>query len=443
MRSIAIIWIAAFLPVAAQKTLSLEQAVAYALENQAKVKTTELDLKIGQAKIRENIATGLPQIDGSGGYTYNIQSPEFVFPDFINGNPNQFITIPAAPLNQASLGLSASMLLFNGQYFVGIATAKQFLELTRAQHEMTERDVRLQVTKSVYLVLMAQESVATLDSSLVLMEKTLNELRITQIQGFAELLDVQQLELMFNNTQNLRVQAANGQTLALAGLKYQMGWPLMQELTLAETLGDFVKPLEWESLVASLPDSISVQERREYDLISRQVVINDFQIKLQKAEALPTLSSSLNYQHNFFNSERFLLGSGTQRANGGLAFGMRLSVPIFSSWNRMYKLKQYQLEKKKTEIQRGDLGQALQLEYQSSSNAYKEAVLRYTTQQKNLNLAREVRRVNTIKFKEGLINSLTLTQIERQFYEAQQGYFQALFDVLSRKADVLKSMEKF
>ena len=124
-------------------------------------------------------------------------------------------------------------------------------------------------------------------------------------------------------------------------------------------------------------------------------------------------------------------------------FGMRLSVPIFSSWNRMYKLKQYQLEKKKTEIQRGDLGQALQLEYQSSSNAYKEAVLRYTTQQKNLNLAREVRRVNTIKFKEGLINSLTLTQIERQFYEAQQGYFQALFDVLSRKADVLKSMEKF
>jgi len=58
-------------------------------------------------------------------------------------------------------------------------------------------------------------------------------------------------------------------------------------------------------------------------------------------------------------------------------------------------------------------------------------------------LAREVRRVNTIKFKEGLINSLTLTQIERQFYEAQQGYFQALFDVLSRKADVLKSMEKF
>jgi outer membrane protein TolC len=443
MRSILFIWFAGILPVLAQKTLSLEQAVAYALEHQARVKTTALDLKIGQAKIRENIATGLPQIDGSGGYTYNIQSPEFVFPDFINGNPNQFITIPAAPLNQASLGLNASMLLFNGQYFVGIATAKQFLELTRAQHEMTERDVRLQVTKSVYLVLMAQESVATLDSSLVLMEKTLEEVRATQAQGFAEMLDVQQLELMFNNTQNLRVQAANGLTLALAGLKYQMGWPLMQEMALTETLADFVAPADWESVLASLPDSIAVGERKEYDLMSRQLIINDYQVKLQKAEALPTLVSSLSYQRNFFNSDRFLLGSGTQGAHGGLAFGMRLSVPIFSSWNRMYKLKQYQLEKKKTEIQRADLGQALQLEYQSSANAYKEAVLRYKTQQKNLNLAREVRRVNNIKFREGLINSLTLTQIERQFYEAQQGYFQALFDVLSRKADVLKSMEKF
>ena len=282
MRSILFIWIAAVLPIAAQKTLSLEQAVAYALEHQARVKTTELDMKIGQAKVRENVATGLPQLDGNGGYTYNIQSPEFVFPDFINGNPNQFITIPAAPLNQASLGLNASMLLFNGQYFVGIATAKQFLELTKAQHEMTERDVRLQVTKSVYLALMAQESVSTLDSSLVLMEKTLNELRATQAQGFAELLDVQQLELMYNNTQNLRVQAANGLVLAFAGLKYQMGWPLMQELSLAETLADFVKPSEWESLMASLPDSISVVERKEYDLMSRQLIINDFQIKLQK-----------------------------------------------------------------------------------------------------------------------------------------------------------------
>jgi len=443
MRSIFFIWIAGIIPVLAQKTISLEQAVAYALENQAKVKSTRLDLEIGKAKVRENVATGLPQLDGNGGYTYNIQSPEFVFPDFINGNPDQFITIPAAPLNQASLGLNASMLLFNGQYFVGIAIAKQFLELTKAQNQMTERDVRLQVTKSFYLVLMAQESVATLDSSLVLMEKTLNELRATQAQGFAELLDVQQLELMLNNTQNLRVQAANGLYLALAGLKYQMGWPLMQELALSESLTDFVKPADWESFSASLPDSISVTERKEYDLMSRQLEINDYQIKLQKAEALPTLSSSLNYQRNFFNSERFLLGNGTQGANGGLTFGMRLSVPIFSSWNRMYKLKQYQLQKKKTEIQRGDLGQALQFEYQSSSNAFKEAVLRFKTQFKNLNLAREVRRVNTIKFKEGLINSLTLTQIERQFYEAQQGYFQALFDVLSRKADVLKSMEKF
>jgi outer membrane protein TolC len=443
MRTILLFWAASLIGLSAQQTLNLEQAVAYALEHQAKVKTTELDMKIGQAKVRENVATGLPQLDGSGGYTYNIQSPEFVFPDFINGNPNQFITIPAAPLNQASLGLNASMLLFNGQYFVGIATAKQFLELTKAQHELVERDVRLQVTKSYFLALMAEESVATLDSSLKLMEKTLSEIRATQAQGFAEILDVQQLELMYNNTQNLRVQAGNGLTLALAGLKYQMGWPLMQDLALAESLSDFIQPSEWDNLVQSLPDSIATNSRKEFDLISRQLIINDYQIKLQKAEAMPTLVSNLSYQHNFFNSERFLLGEGTQRANGGLAFGLRLSVPIFSSWNRMYKLKQYQLEKKKTEIQRGDLSQALQLEYQSCSSALKEAVLRFKTQQKNLNLAREVRRVNGIKFKEGLINSLTLTQIERQFYEAQQGYFQTLFDVLSRKADLLKSMEKF
>lgn len=82
MRTILLFWAASLIGLSAQQTLNLEQAVAYALEHQAKVKTTELDMKIGQAKVRENVATGLPQLDGSGGYTYNIQSPEFVFPDY-------------------------------------------------------------------------------------------------------------------------------------------------------------------------------------------------------------------------------------------------------------------------------------------------------------------------------------------------------------------------
>jgi outer membrane protein TolC len=427
----------------AQQQFSLQDAYTYALKHNANALNAGTEVEIGKQRITENVATGLPQISANANYSYNIESPVFIFPDFINGNPDQFTTIPAAPLNQAVIGVNGSMLLFNGQYFIGIATAKQFLELTRSQKAQTERDVRFQVAQTYFLCLVSEASIRTLDSSLQVLENNVEETKALYTQGFAEDLDVEQLELILANTKDARIQADNARKLAYATLKFQMGFPAQEEISLTESLESLLNQGGFSGLVPGLKDTFEVKQRLEYQIMNQQLAINEYQIKLQKAEALPSLSTSLGYQYNLFNNDRFLVGSGTVGAQGGLVWGLNLQVPIFSSWNRMSKLKQLQLEREKVLRQQAYLEQGLQVEYLNARNQVMDNFQRYQNRERGFELAKKIRRVNGLKYKEGLITSLELSQSEQQLFEAQQSYYQALFDLLNSKAALDKAMGTF
>ncbi len=65
------------------------------------------------------------------------------------------------------------------------------------------------------------------------------------------------------------------------------------------------------------------------------------------------------------------------------------------------------------------------------------------TAKANFELAGEIIRINNIKYKEGLISSLDLSQAESQYFDAQQKYFQAIYELLNSKIALDKSMSQF
>jgi len=64
-------------PVAAQQvvSLSLSEAVDYAVENNPTTKNARLELLISKATIKETTARGLPQINGAYNLDYNPKIP--------------------------------------------------------------------------------------------------------------------------------------------------------------------------------------------------------------------------------------------------------------------------------------------------------------------------------------------------------------------------------
>src|SRR5690349_17738523 len=105
------------------KSFSLDQAIAYAMNNHANSKNADLDITKGKHFVTEQIAMGLPQINGNIDYLYYIKPAVFVLPGSFfppPTDPNSFVSIPASPLNTMNMSVTAAMPVVNGQYFIGI-----------------------------------------------------------------------------------------------------------------------------------------------------------------------------------------------------------------------------------------------------------------------------------------------------------------------------------
>lgn len=427
-------------------TFSLQEAIQYALENNVNSINASKDIEKGRHLINENIGSGLVQINGNAQYNYNIKPPVFIFPNVLGPNPDptQFVAIDAAPLNSMNASVTASMLVVNGQYFIGIQTAKTFLELTKQQKIKTDRDVKEQVYKSYYLVLIATESERILDSSLKIVNRSVFETEQLHKEGLIEELDVEQLKLIQFNTQDAYNQIKQSKELALMSLKFHMGYPLEKVIQLTDNLENLIRSAQFEGLISTLTDSIDVRSNIDYKLISQKLLIDKKQIQLQRAAAFPSLSTFFTVGGNFFNNERWLfLGNGTTSNLNGVIWGFQLNVPIFSSWSRVSKLQQLKIEMQKTQNLQRNVERGLLLGYSNAKTQVTNNYKRYLTAKKAFDLAEKIRHVNNIKYREGLISSLNLSQSEQQYFESQQKYFQAVFELLNAKIELDKSMNKF
>lgn len=427
-------------------SFSLEEAIEFALQNNVNSINASKDIEKGRHLINENIGSGLVQINGNAQYNYNIKPPVFIFPNVLgpNPNPDEFVAIDAAPLNSMTASLTASMLVVSGQYFIGIQTAKTFLELTKQQKAKTDREVKEQVYKSYYLVLIAGESERILDSSLKIVNRSVFETEQLYKEGLIEELDVEQLKLIQYNTQDAYNQIKQSKELAIMALKFQMGYSLEKEIQLTDKFDNLIQNSQFEGLVSTLTDSVDVRSNIDYKMISQKLLIDKKQIQLQKAAAYPSLSTFFTVGGNFFNNQRWLfLGDGTSSNLNGVIWGFQMNVPVFSSWSRVSKLKQLKIEMQKTQNLQRNVERGLQLGYRNAKTQVTDNFKRYLTAKKSFELAEKIRRVNSIKYREGLISSLNLSQSEQQYFENQQKYFQAVFELLNAKIELDKSMNKF
>jgi outer membrane protein len=69
---------------AANRYFNLNDCINYAYEHQTSLLNADLDRKIAEAKVKETIGIGLPQISGSANLQDYIQTPKTVIGDFIS-----------------------------------------------------------------------------------------------------------------------------------------------------------------------------------------------------------------------------------------------------------------------------------------------------------------------------------------------------------------------
>jgi len=173
---------------------SLVEAQKFAVDNNYDTLKSQMDVTVTEKKIRETVGAGLPQISTSLGYTNNIELVTMLIPDFFN-DPNDMIEIQFGTQHNATLNLQVQQLVFNGSYFVGLATSRIFKRLATEGLKRTKLDVMETVSQTYYLILVSQESEKIIQGNLQNLEKTLYEIRELYKEGFLEETDADVIQI--------------------------------------------------------------------------------------------------------------------------------------------------------------------------------------------------------------------------------------------------------
>jgi outer membrane protein TolC len=442
--------------VAAQaEKMTLEQAISYAMNNVNSIKNAEMNIKDAEMQIQQNKATGLPQVNAELGYQYFFYRPQMLFPDVFSpavtgilaaygvrdggGNPITPLA-PGAPQkvsfvqrNQLNGSLSASQLVFSGSYLVALKAANFYRKLVDVQLDAKKSEVRYQVIDTYLPTLLITESLKTLDNNIANLDKLLGETRQIVKAGFAEQLDADRLELSLANLRVERENLARQKDIVLNALKMVIGFPMNQELDVADDLNAL--------LIAQIDaeEAIKYENRKEYNVVNMGIEMSKLNIELNKAANLPTVVAFASWQEsivsdNYFTKDVLRLPTGV--------VGFKVSYNIWDNKEKHYKTERAKLAVRQLELQKADLERGIQLQVANAKIAITNAQKRVASQQKNLELAERIYKTTQIKYREGVGSSFEMVSAEQQVYMSQQNMRQAQYDLLVAQRNFLKALGK-
>ncbi len=401
-------------------SLSLEDAVKMALERNTSILNSKLDLEMSEKKIRETIAMGLPHLDLKSAYTYLPKVPTLTF-----GMPGDDPDAP--PAEPIELGvkhnvitdITASQLIFNGSYIVGLQATKVLHNLSLQNDEKTRLDVNESVINTYQMIQLAEESLKILQQNLDNVLKTQYEISEMYKQGFMEKTDVDQLEVTANVLRNSLNQVETNLEMGYRLLKIQVGI----DETIPVAVSDSTVSYEMLMLASNqvIAEEFILEQNVDYQLAKTSKQLAELNVKNEKSSYLPVITGFYNYTYKL-NAPAFDFTPKNM-------FGVNLNLPLFASGQRKALIDQRILEVEKRENTRKFVSQSLIMQ----ANQYKSDVEikaeKYKNQKMSKELTDEIYQRTLEKYRQGLATSLDLANTQNQYLNNLTNYYQFMFDL--------------
>ena len=412
------------------QSFSLEEAIAFALENNYSALNANRDILDAKKQKWETIADGLPQVSGAISYQNQLKQPISLIPaEFLGGEPGTFLPITFGQPQQASATATLSQQIFDGSYIVGVQATKTFLNYSANNKEKTDLEVRKAVVEAYGNVLLAQESVTILEKNLATLEKNLFETTKIFENGLGEEESVEQLQITLSSVDNQLKNAIRLKGITLQMLNLLMGIAIDSPTQLTENLDDLtLKQID----LGLLESSFDIENNVDYKLASNLNEQRFLELKLAKSRALPTLNAFINYGSTSF-SDSFDFFSGNPEWFDSSILGFDLNIPIFSSFKRSASTQRAKIALEKAKTQFTETQEQIRLQLQRAKSDYILAIEQYETAKQNLGLAERIENKNQIKYFEGMASSFDLRQAQTQLYTTQQEYLQSMVEVINAK----------
>jgi outer membrane protein TolC len=415
--------------------LSLSQAKEYAKTNAPAIKNARHDQEVAKISTDELLGIGLPQVNGSFQYQNFLNLPTSIVPGDFFGAPGQDVKVQFGVPHQATAGLSATQLLFDGTWLVGLRASRAYADLQSKTVDRSAAEVAMQAADAYVLAVTTEANVKTLEELLENLEKLRAETSAMQVAGFMEVQDVEQIDLSINEIKIQLNYTQSYTSITKNLLKFTMGMPIATEIELTDKIETLI------TTYATQADGFTPESHVDVQMAQKGLLLQQLNLKAKKAAYLPNLASFYNLQTQGLRSEFNYFDTSLPWFPIQL-WGIQLNIPILSGGIKNKSVQKVGVEVKRMEEAVQTTKEAVTLEYTTATTEYNSSIQRVSQSESNLKLAKSILAKEEIKFREGVTGSFNITQRNQQVIDAHGQYIAAVLNMLKAKNKLDKCLQR-
>ena len=389
----------------------------------------------------------LPQLNGTAGYTKTLKSQ---FSDFASSGSSDSTSTPtsqsictpfvpgnataearAAALAQAAscpsssgggFDLSKTSFGATNQWALGLSFSQNIYSggRIRAQNDAADAQLRsadievsaqraqvsLDITSAYYDAVLADQLVAIADSSISETNVVLSQTKLAKQVGNASEYELLRAQVAHDNEIPASIRARANRQVAYFRVKQLLNMPLDDSLSLTTGIeGDSGPTLP--ALVANVAPDTAPSSRAPVRQLDEAIRASEAQVKVARAERIPSLALVSNYQRLYFPANGIpSLGNGVNNWTVGLS----TNFPLLDGGRTRADALVAQAGVQQARAQREQTRQFAALDTRVALNALQEAQASWEASRGTTEQAQRAYAIDQVRYREGISTQTDLTQ---------------------------------
>ncbi len=419
---------------AQEPTLSKQEAMTLALENNFGIKVARNQVEIAENNQSILNSGFLPTLTANAAATYNRDDITVEFPGQLdeNGQPRPDFELNKAEAQRYNTGVTLDYTLFDGLgRLYNYKSLQEQYELTELQARETIENTMLQLFSVYFEVARLTENVNVFRQALEISRDRITRAEYAFEYGQNTKLDILNAQVDVTND-SINLLNAKQQ---LANAKRDLNVVLNQNLNetfAVDTVVNFIPRLELDEFITTAKENNVALLQTEKNL-----KINEYDIKVSRSGYLPTIGLSGSYGWNLNQNPPSAFFPGTNNTTYNINFGARLTWNLFDGGSTAVRVKNAKIAfenqdllKKQIELEVDrDILNALQI-YENRLAIYAIQEQNVITNENNFERSREqfqLGRITSIEFRQAQINLLNAqTNKNLSKYDAKLAELQLL-----------------
>jgi outer membrane protein TolC len=402
---------------------TLDNLVRYALKRQPQVQQALMDEEITGLQVKSRLSAWYPQVNFGYIYQHNFR----VQTSIIGGN-----VVRLGVNNTSAVQFSATQNIFDRDVLFAMRTRGNVMLQSRQQTETLKINLVADVSKAFYDVLATEQQIRVGRENIVRIERSLQDARSRYDAGIVDKTDYKRATIALNNARAFMKSNQEALSAKTIYLKTLVNYPDAAPLAIVYDSVSLENEISFDTLRI-----VDYDRRIEYQLLETQRKLLEANVRYQKWNYIPTVSANGAYNFNFFNNS---FGKLYSQSYPNAFAALTVAFPIFQGGRRKYEIRIAESQLKRADLALVAVKNTINAEYYAALANYKASLANYLALKENVALAREVYDVIQLQYNSGIKTYLEVITAEADLRTAEINYFNALFQIISNKIDVQRSL---